>query len=68
MSIPPVVDYKRRSRIYREPETIFEFNMANLCYILLAISFVGLWIRASNIRKTRKNIHNNVNDPEPISS
>lgn len=50
---PPVVDWKRRARLYPEVKPWFEVNMMNICVVIMFLTFMGLWMRAVDIRKQR---------------
>ena len=61
-----VIDWKRRARLYPEVKPWFEVNMMNICLVIMFMTFIGLWVRAVDIRKKR-----NVNlrsEGEPTAS
>ena len=62
---PPVVNMKRHMRIHPPEKPVFEWNMMNMCVILIALTFVGLWMRAVDIRKARNISTRRDADPVP---
>jgi hypothetical protein len=56
---------KRYARIHPPEKPIFEWNMMNVCIIIMFFTFVGLWMRATEIRQKRKISTRRVDDPEP---
>mgnify|MGYP005641646137 CR=1 FL=1 len=62
---PPVVDMKRYARIHPPEKPIFEWNMMNFCIIVMFMTFVGLWMRATEIRQKRSFARRKGEEPEP---
>lgn len=62
---PPVVDMKRHLRLYPPQKPWIEFNMMNLSVFLVFVTFLGLWMRAVDIRKQRDPTRRQASEPAP---
>lgn len=50
----PVVDDVRFKRLDIPQDSFFKWNMTNFCLIIIALSFIGLYKRATDLKSYRK--------------